>query len=109
MVLAKRPDPQEQPSVVAEFAESGRDRKIRCRYLDKSSGAWRVFLAELRRGARPWDQTAERWAWRSVERRRTTSSRMRCATSLLLMRGRARSRPSRANSVTTLVSWSKPE
>src|ERR1700683_155490 len=54
------------------------------------------------------DQIAVRCGECSTERRRTTSSRTRCATSLLFMRGRGTSRPSRANKVTMLVSWSKP-
>jgi hypothetical protein len=78
------------------------------RDLRRNAIARKVFSGEIQGSARAWQgQTAERCdsvLWRSALRRRKTSSRMRCATSFLLSLGSARSRPSRENRVTILVS-----
>src|SRR5216684_1745352 len=82
------------------------------RGLHRSPACRTVFSGEFRRCARAWRvQAPERFSTAvscKALRRRTTSSRILCATSLLLIFGSARSRPSREKSVTILVSWSKP-
>src|SRR5260370_40211820 len=86
----------------------GRDKTTGFRGLRKNSACRIVFSGDFRKCARPWrDQTPERFSAAvpcKTFRRRNTSSKILCATSLLLIFGSARLRPSRDKSVTTFVS-----
>src|SRR4029077_15425737 len=72
-----------------QYRLRGRDRTNGFRGLHRNRVGQIVFFAESREYARPWwNQTLERFiagtVWRTL-RRRTTSSKIRCATSLLLI------------------------
>src|SRR5260370_41461494 len=86
----------------------GRDKTTGFRGLRRNSVGRTVFSGDFRKCARPWrDQTPVRFSEAvpcKTLRRRTTSSKILCATSLLLIFGSARSRPSREKRVTILVS-----
>src|SRR5690242_18981140 len=83
------------------------DRTNGFRDLRRNLICWIVFAGEIQKRARPWrNQSPERFKTGvpcKTLRRRATSSRIRSATSLLFIFGRARSRPSREKSVTIFV------
>src|SRR5207249_8134549 len=106
---------QAVPTVVRYAARQrlhGLGRTAGFRGPRKNPAARIIFSGDFRKCARPWrDQSPERFSAAvpcKTLRKRTTSSKIRCATSLLLIFGSARSRPSREKSVTIFVSRSNP-